>query len=130
LDLKGAAPRPEYLAELFPLFGRLNFNAILMEYEDIFPYSGELAKFARKTAYNVSTIEWINQMTESNGLELIPLVQTFGHMEFALKHVEFASLREVPIYTDTICPSSDQSISLIRKMISQVKGQKKINGII
>lgn len=60
LDLKGAAPRLEFLCqELFPLFARLGFNALLIEYEDMFPYGGELSRLARKSAYSVEAIQQI-----------------------------------------------------------------------
>uniref|UniRef100_A0A8C2TGV3 Hexosaminidase D n=1 Tax=Coturnix japonica TaxID=93934 RepID=A0A8C2TGV3_COTJA len=42
LDLKGAAPRVSYLEQLFPLLSRLGANGILIEYEDMFPFKGEL----------------------------------------------------------------------------------------
>uniref|UniRef100_A0A915LMN7 Beta-N-acetylhexosaminidase n=1 Tax=Meloidogyne javanica TaxID=6303 RepID=A0A915LMN7_MELJA len=120
LDLKGAAPRPEFLFELFPFFARLGFNAVLMEYEDMFPYTDKLSKLARHSAYNAATIRLIEKHLNENGLELIPLVQTFGHMEFVLKHSEFASLSENVSEFNTICPSNERSIWLIRELLTQV----------
>jgi hypothetical protein len=76
IDLKGAAPRPEFLIELFPFFARFGFNAVLLEYEEyvfifiyflliflsMFPYTNELSNLARHTAYNDSTIRLIEQV--------------------------------------------------------------------
>ncbi|VDP19538.1 unnamed protein product [Heligmosomoides polygyrus] len=80
LDLKGAPPIVPVYEWLFPLLKSLGVKGVLMEYEDMFPYSGELAKIA-----------------SANNLEIIPLVQTFGHMEFILKYSHFAHLRENPL---------------------------------
>lgn len=120
LDLKGAPPKPEVYEHLFSLFRQLNLTAVLMEYEDMFPYSGSLSKLALPYAYSPETIREIHKAASNNSLEIIPLVQTFGHLEFALKNPEFASLREIPEKTDSVCPSDDRSVELIKEMLRQV----------
>uniref|UniRef100_A0A8C5WRD6 Uncharacterized protein n=1 Tax=Laticauda laticaudata TaxID=8630 RepID=A0A8C5WRD6_LATLA len=42
LDLKGAAPKVSYLEQIFPLFSKMGANGVLIEYEDMFPFKGEL----------------------------------------------------------------------------------------
>lgn len=97
LDLKGAPPKPEYFTELFPLLAKLGATGILIEYEDMFPYSGlHLNNSAATNAYTPSTVSTINQLAKENHLEIIPLIQTFGHMEFLLKLPNHLHLREVP----------------------------------
>lgn len=56
-----------------------------------------------------------------SGLEVIPLVQTFGHLEFILKLPEFQHLRELSAFPQEICPSNPDSFQvLIRELIQQV----------
>ena len=45
-------------------------------------------------AYSESDVSKIVSYANANGLEVIPLVQTFGHLEMALKLDEFKTLRE------------------------------------
>lgn len=54
------------------------------------------------------------------GLSVIPLVQTFGHMEFVLKHEQWRALREVENYPSSMCPSNSEVMPLIRSMIKQI----------
>ncbi|XP_066471938.1 hexosaminidase D [Tiliqua scincoides] len=120
LDLKGAAPKVSYLAEIFRLFHVLGANGILLEYEDMFPYSEELKPLQANDAYSPSEIKEILNLAKLHGLEVIPLVQTFGHMEFVLKHKEFCHLREVAMFPNTVNPHREESLRLVSKMIEQV----------
>ena len=71
-------------------------------------------------AYSVREVEQIQKWASDNGMGVIPLVQTFGHLEHALKLEEFYDLREVPAYPQSLCPSKNASWSLVREMIDQV----------
>ncbi|KAM6164684.1 hexosaminidase D [Rhynchocyon petersi] len=120
LDLKGAPPKVSYLAEIFPLFHTLGANALLIEYEDMFPYEGHLKLLRAKHAYSPSEIREILHLARQSELEVIPLVQTFGHMEFVLKHQEFAHLREVALFPNTLNPHEAESLALVGAMVDQV----------
>ena len=95
-------------------------TAILMEYEDMFPFWGTLRNISAKNAYSQRDVQNLQKWAMQNDLIVIPLVQTFGHMEFVLKLDEFKDLREVPIYPQSICPSQDRSWTIIQEMIDQV----------
>ncbi|KAK0401893.1 hypothetical protein QR680_016033 [Steinernema hermaphroditum] len=118
-DLKGAPPRVAYYRKIFPVLRRLNATGILMEYEDMFPYSGELSVLARNDSYTVEEIYEICQLAKEHKLELIPLIPTFGSVEFLLKHKKFSHLKEKKD-PSTVCPSSEESVELIKKMIKQI----------
>ncbi|XP_028133083.1 hexosaminidase D-like [Diabrotica virgifera virgifera] len=120
LDLKGAPPLIVYLKKFFPLIKSMGATGILLEYEDMFPFSGTLKNISSKNAYTVENIKEILSLAENSQLEVIPLIQTFGHVEFALKHAEFAYLREVNGSPQALCPSRKSSLNFIAEMVNQV----------
>jgi len=120
LDMKGAPPKLSYLEEIFPMLSKLGATGILLEYEDMFPFSGDIKHIAANNAYSPSMIEKINSAAEKNNLEIIPLIQTFGHLEFVLKLSEYQHLREVPEQPQALCPSRNKSVSLVHHMLEQV----------
>ncbi|EDL34829.1 hexosaminidase (glycosyl hydrolase family 20, catalytic domain) containing, isoform CRA_a [Mus musculus] len=120
LDLKGAPPKVSYLSEVFPLFHALGANGLLIEYEDMFPYEGHLRLLRAKHAYSPSEVTEILRLARLSELEVIPLVQTFGHMEFVLKHAAFAHLREVALFPNTLNPHEAESLALVQAMIDQI----------
>ncbi|XP_008584920.1 PREDICTED: hexosaminidase D isoform X1 [Galeopterus variegatus] len=122
LDLKGAPPKVSYLSEIFPLFHDLGANGLLIEYEDMFPYEGHLQLLRAKHAYSPSEVKEILHLARQSELEVVPLVQTFGHMEFVLKHAAFAHLREVALFPNTLNPHEAESLALVGAMIDQVLG--------
>jgi len=120
LDLKGAPPKLSYLRELFPLIYKAGGNALLVEYEDMFPYTGSIVNASALNAFSRNQIKELISIAAENNLEIIPLVQTFGHMEHVLKLEEFGHLREVQAYPQSICPSNDNSFQIISTMIDQI----------
>ncbi|XP_064890681.1 hexosaminidase D isoform X4 [Columba livia] len=120
LDLKGAPPRAAYLAEVLPLLRALGGSGLLLEYEDTFPYAGPLQPLRAPHAYSPAELRAVLRQARALGLELVPLVQTFGHMEFVLKHKEFAHLREVKVFPNALNPHKEESRALVKAMIDQV----------
>jgi hypothetical protein len=120
IDFKGAPPKISFLRTLFPLIASAGANALLMEYEDMFPYHGTLRNLSAKNCYSKTDIKEINRIASQNKLEIIPLVQTFGHLEFVLKLEEFQHLRETADFPQEICPNHPEAMDLIREMLRQV----------
>ncbi|XP_065503823.1 hexosaminidase D isoform X2 [Caloenas nicobarica] len=120
LDMKGAPPRAAYLAEVLPLLRALGGSGLLLEYEDTFPYAGPLEPLRAPHAYSPAELRAVLGQARALGLELVPLVQTFGHMEFVLKHKDFAHLREVKVFPNALNPHKEESRALVKAMIDQV----------
>ena len=62
--------------------------------------------------------------------QVVPLVQTFGHMEFVLKHGKFRHLREVLEYPNSLRPIAADNgelgggvAELVKEMIRQVRSR-------
>ncbi|OXB54994.1 hypothetical protein ASZ78_005966 [Callipepla squamata] len=106
LDLKGAPPRAAYLAEVrgqrglgalrprpaprpppaaapqvLPLLRAMGATGLLLEYEDAFPYAGPLEALRAPHAYSRTELTELLGRAAALGMEVVPLVQSFGHME-------------------------------------------------
>ncbi|XP_046852487.1 hexosaminidase D-like isoform X2 [Xenia sp. Carnegie-2017] len=120
LDLKGAAPKMLYIIKLLPTLKSLGATGLLVEYEDMFPYYDELSVLKSHNAYSLDEIKKFLIEIRNNGLLMIPLVQTFGHMEFVLKHKKFSHLRHVANMTTAVNPNHEGSFSLVKNIIDQI----------
>jgi len=65
------------------------------EWEDTFPYSGDLETLSAEDCYTKDEVAEILKLAADSDLAVVPLVQTFGHMEFVLKLSQYKHLREV-----------------------------------
>jgi len=119
LDLKGAPPKVSYLTKIIPLFRQWGATGLLVEYEDMFPFQGNLSMLSRESAYSSDDIRTLQELTKSEGMKFIPLLQSFGHVEFILKKKEFSHLREAPFNPMSLCPTDKESLPLIVEIIDQ-----------
>lgn len=86
----------------------------------MFPWGNNLKNLAAKNAFSRMEAKEIIVVAQKLNLEVIPLIQTFGHLEFALKNKEFVHLREIPESPQALCPSLNASLEFIKDMINQV----------
>ncbi|XP_057654809.1 hexosaminidase D-like isoform X2 [Diorhabda carinulata] len=120
IDLKGAPPKISFYKYLLPLLAKFGATGILLEYEDMFPYSGDLVNISARNAYTLDDIKEINKLAAEQNLKIIPLIQMFGHLEFILKLNSYEDLREVPEYPQVICPTNEKTVKLLEVMVEQV----------
>ncbi|XP_076750807.1 hexosaminidase D [Xylocopa sonorina] len=120
LDLKGAPPKPSYYKYLLRLLKKLGATGILIEYEDMFPFEGQIQDISAGNCYTKRDIANIQKLAKDNNLIVIPLIQTFGHMEFVLKLDKYKDYREVPRYPQVLCPTYNKTLPLIYEMIDQI----------
>jgi len=119
LDLKGLVPAYERLLELLELYASANYNALLIEWEDMFPWSVD-ERFRSQTVYSDAQVCGICEKAASLGLQVIPLVQSFGHMETFLKVGKYAHLREQQDRTDSLNPLAEGASGFVIELIEDV----------
>ncbi len=97
LDLKGIQPLPEKILEYLETISALGYDGVLVEYEDIFPYSTEerIAIYPGEVWSRSFLREFLAKARQC-GLEVIPLQQSLGHLEyfFRWRHFRRYGLRE------------------------------------
>ncbi len=120
-DFKGAPPKIGFLKQSFALIKELGATGVLLEWEDMFPWEDKLSSLAATNAFTKEEVKDIIASARGHNLDVIPLIQTFGHLEFALKNHEFVHLREVPESPQALCPSLNASMELVQDLINQVE---------
>ncbi len=119
LDLKGHPPTPRRLLELLDLFAHLRLNVVLAEWEDTFPWR-RYPELRSPTAYAPALLRRFLARAAARGIEVIPLVQCFGHAENVLSRRRFRGLREIPDDVSEFCPSCPGSARLVIELVDDV----------
>jgi len=119
LDLKGTPPTPERLGRLLEVFAAARYNAVLVEWEDTFPWTVD-ERFRCETAYTPEQVERFRAAAGELGIEIIPLVQCLGHAETPLSVPGYERLREVPHLSNVLNPLAEGARELIENMVDDV----------
>lgn len=119
--IKGSPPKISYLKEFIPFAKSSGATGVIIEYEDFFPYSNDLEAVANQNHYTKSELKQLFDLLRENKMDVIPLVQTYGHMEFVLKLKQFAYLREASQHFQVISPClNDTYEKVVFRMIDQI----------
>ncbi|WP_413668076.1 family 20 glycosylhydrolase [Mucilaginibacter sp. Mucisp86] len=97
-------------------------NTLIMEWEGSYPYSTE-AVISNKYAYKRDEVKAFIKYCDGLHIDVIPLQQTFGHVEYILRHYKYAALREDDQNFSQVCPSEPELnrelfTKLVKDMIS------------
>ena len=101
IDLKSQTPKLESLLEQAVHLAEEGITGLLIEWENIFPYRS-VAEAVSADAYSPEEVRLLLDTCRQLGLTAVPLVQTFGHLEWLLSQPAYADLREFPARSDQI----------------------------
>ncbi|WP_240647612.1 glycoside hydrolase family 20 zincin-like fold domain-containing protein [Paenibacillus nanensis] len=119
-DLRQTYSKPERLEAYLAEFARYKTNAVLIEYEDKFPFAAYPELVHPKHALSREQFERLKLAAHEHFIEIIPLQQSFGHLEYVLRHDSYKHLRETEKSIGEICPSQEESYQLITGLLEEM----------
>lgn len=129
LDLKAQTLKFPYICRVIEDCAQKGFNAVLLEYQDKFPYTGELQMLCAPDALTAEQIEEIKSLCRSKNMELIPLVQCLGHLEWVTRFEKYAPLGEMypqqKIACASLCSLKEESFALVKQITEPVLAMHK-----
>lgn len=94
LDLKGSMWRQEVLLDRLMALAELKINMLVVEYEDKFPFASHPDLVSPDALSKAELAEFL-ALAKNLNIEVVPLLQCFGHVEYILKHAAYAALGEI-----------------------------------
>lgn len=98
----------------------MGINTIIMEWEGTFPYVYN-ATISNKFAYTREEIKSFVSYCSSIGIDVIPLQNCFGHVEYILRHDRYVALRESVKEVSQVCPmESDNCKAVFTELFTEM----------
>jgi hypothetical protein len=129
LDLKDLMPTFEYITDFIKFIARYKTNYLCIEYEDKYHYEGYLEPMRHQYCLTEEQLDSIKDLCEAHYIEIIPLIQIFGHIEKHLRKEPFRELQETPTgkpmeipkyKTWSLCPLHPNSEKFAIEMADQI----------
>ena len=95
LDLRVQVMKMPALKAFARKLSKNGINTLVMEWEATYPYQKH-AVISNKYAYSRADVKAFIAYCDSLEIDVIPLQQSFGHVEYILKHYRYKDLREDP----------------------------------
>ena len=108
-------PSVEMLRTFVEEMADLKFNKLVLECNERFPWKNSVT-----STYTIEDLRSLVKLAEDNFIEVIPLVNSLGHMEHLLRPESAAHVREQPENIGEMCPQNPESLKFIKEMWGQV----------
>lgn len=118
LDLKYVMHRKDYLMRWLDTLADYKVNTLLLEYEDKFPYRCHPV-LRHPLAFTEAELTAFLAKARGLGIRVVPLIQNLGHVEYILKHEQFAHLRRNGWFTE-YDSTKPEVMPLIREILDDV----------
>ena len=112
VDLRIQMMTMKALRELADELAQFGINTLVMEWEASYPYRNN-ATISRELAYTRDEVASFIDYCEERGIDVIPLQQCFGHVEYILRHDRYSELKEDRKDISQLCPLKEEADSLL-----------------
>lgn len=117
LDFKGIMPGEQRLIAWINWFADRGFNGVVFEYEDRLPWQTWPGIFRP----GLSLAQWqrVIAAARDRGMEVVPLIQTHGHLEWLLKLPQWSTWRENGCFNE-LCPQNTDVMPAIEAWLDEI----------
>ncbi|HEY4387411.1 MAG TPA: glycoside hydrolase family 20 zincin-like fold domain-containing protein, partial [Ktedonobacteraceae bacterium] len=121
LDLRSNCLMPtfEYLIETIKELARYKINAVVLEWEDKFPYQ-QHPEIVSPLALTPEQVQTLLAVAAQHHVRVVPLMQTLGHVEYILKLPQYAELRERAGDISQFCPCDANTLPLVYELLDEL----------
>ena len=112
LDLRIQVMTPQALRDFAKELSGFGINTLIVEWEASYPYQKH-AVISNNLAYTRKEITSFIEYCKSLNIEVIPLQQCFGHVEYILRNQRYSKLREDRKEISQVCPMEVEADSLL-----------------
>ncbi len=113
---RNAVMRVDHLKRWLRQLALLGYNLVMLYTEDTYEIPGEPCFGYQRGAYSAVELKAIDQYASRLGIEIVPCIQTLGHLEKILRHRAYAKVRDT---ASVLMVGERETYALIEKMISQ-----------
>ncbi len=115
---RGAVVKVEKVKEIIRIISRMGFNNLMLYSEDIYemkkyPYFGYM-----RGRYTADELKEIVAYAEDFGVEVVPCMQTLGHLGHPLRWAAFGNVKEAD---EVLLIGEDETYELIEEMIKTMR---------
>ena len=120
LDLRIQVMKMPAVKKLVTKLKEAGMNTLIMEYEATYPFETH-PLIANRYAYTKEEIKDLVSFCGQQGVDVIPLQQSFGHVEYVLRNSRYASQREDNKDFAQVCPSKEaENIALFTDLFTEM----------
>lgn len=118
LDMRGIYPKFENLLRYIEEMAAYKLNTLVIEHEDKLPRARK--DLCHPTdALTPEQHRRLLEVARENFIDIIPLQQSFGHLEYVLKLPEYQHLREIPEAPGEMCPLREGAYELAASLLEE-----------
>jgi hexosaminidase len=107
LDLRIQVMKMSALKKFAKTLSEAGINTLVMEWEGTFPFEKH-PLIPNRYAYTKDEIRSFISYCGTLGIDVIPLQQSFGHVEYILRHERYKDLREDQKDYSQVCPLQEE----------------------